>query len=181
MTSEKCVEWFDHLWGPSCDDVCPLLVIRQVPIHKIKVVTDPAERAVTDTGFVPTGCTGILQPGDMYWKKCFKTYLIRSWEQFTRKGERMPMNNPQKPLWQDMSKFVLKAWSAVPIEAIQQSFNGSASVQCIMSEGGQLYDRLAGVATLPVTEETALEDECMYLIVCSDSRESFRGYSGCDE
>lgn len=175
------MEWFNYVWGPNSDDVRRLLVIDQAPIHKTKVVADAAENTETDIGFIPAGCTGILQPADVYWIKYFKSCLRRSWKQFIMKGEKTPMGNSRKPSRQDELNFVSEAWSAVPEEVIQWSFKGrSINTALNGTEDGELHDRLAGIATPPATVEATLEDECMNLIFCSDSKESFNGVSDCD-
>ncbi|KAG0444905.1 hypothetical protein HPB47_013242 [Ixodes persulcatus] len=146
MTTEKCLEWLNHVWGPDTDDARRLLVIDQAPIHKTKAVVDAAEAAATDIAYIPGGCTGILQPADVYWNKSFKSSLRSSWAEFMRKGEKTAKGNLKKPSRQDVLNFVSAAWATVPEEIITRSLKGCGISGALDgSEDGHLHDRLAGI------------------------------------
>ncbi|KAM7296368.1 hypothetical protein ISCGN_021535 [Ixodes scapularis] len=95
--------------SPDIDDVRRLLVIDQPPIHKTKAVMDTAEASATDIVRILGGCTGILQPADVYWNKSFKDSLRTSWAEFMRNGDKTPKGNLRKPSSQDVLNFVSKA------------------------------------------------------------------------
>lgn len=96
--------------------------------------------------------------------------------------KRMPVRSPQKLSQQDTSNFASKVWSVVPKEVIQQSFKRCGSILHLTGSGNrELRKRLVGIATLPATVEVAFEDGWMDFIFCLDSKESFIGFSDCDD
>ncbi|KAH6925308.1 hypothetical protein HPB50_003399 [Hyalomma asiaticum] len=94
-----------EVWGPNNDDVRRLLVLDQAPIHKTQAAKDAIAERDTDVVYVPAGCTSLLQPADVFWKRPFKANLRRSWEMFMRKAERTPKGNLRKPSRQDALNF----------------------------------------------------------------------------
>ncbi|KAH7979061.1 hypothetical protein HPB49_007958 [Dermacentor silvarum] len=64
--------------GPNTDDVKWLLVLDQMPIHKMQAAKDALEEQEMDIAYVPAGCTSLLQPADVYWNQPFKANLRRS-------------------------------------------------------------------------------------------------------
>ncbi|KAG0443324.1 hypothetical protein HPB47_015047 [Ixodes persulcatus] len=178
--SARASEWL-RVWGPDTNDARRLLVIDQAPIHKTKAVVDAAEAAATDIAYIPGGCTGILQPADVYWNKSFKSSLRSSWAEFMRKGEKTAKGNLKKPSRQDVLNFVSAAWAAVPEEIITRSFKGCGISGALDgSEDGHLHDRLAGIGepaiAIPLSRES-VNDEGVNLLFCSDSEDSFSGFS----
>ncbi|KAM7314107.1 hypothetical protein ISCGN_003892 [Ixodes scapularis] len=173
MTTDICLEWLSRVWGPDIDDVRRLLVIDQAPIHKTKVVMDTAEASATDIVHIPGGCTGILQPADVYWNKSFKDSLHTSWAEFMRKGDKTPKGNLRKPSRQDVLNFVSKAWAAVPEDMIAQSFKGCGISGALDgSEDGYLHNGLAGIgAPAACSNPEGVSDECVDLVFCNDSEE----------
>ncbi|KAG0421722.1 hypothetical protein HPB47_002406 [Ixodes persulcatus] len=92
--------------------------------------------------------------------------------------ERTPKGNLRKPSRQDVHNFVSNAWAAVPEDVIRQSFKGCGiSTALDGSEDGELHQRLACVRPPSVPHDRgALADECVDLMFCSDSEESFDGF-----
>ncbi|EEC11305.1 transposase, putative [Ixodes scapularis] len=121
-------------------------MIDQAPIHKTKAVMDTAEASATDIVHIPGGCTGILQPADVYWNKSFKDSLCTSWAEFMGKGDKTPKGNLRKPSRQDVLNFVSKDWAAVLEDMIAQSFKGCGISDALDgSEDGYLHNGLAGI------------------------------------
>ncbi|KAG0420895.1 hypothetical protein HPB47_003198 [Ixodes persulcatus] len=89
--------------------------------HKLKayvILKEPTGRIparaylqlrIPDIVYIPAGCTGILQPADVYWNKSFKNSLSRQWEEFIRHDERTLNGNLRKPSRQDVLSFVSNA------------------------------------------------------------------------
>ncbi|KAG0418078.1 hypothetical protein HPB47_005152 [Ixodes persulcatus] len=102
MTSGKFLEWLGRIWGPNVDDVRRLLVLDQAPVHKTLAANDSIQERDTDRVYVPVGCTSLLQPADVLWKKPFKA------KEKTAKG------NFRKPSRQYVPEFVSKAWASAP-------------------------------------------------------------------
>ncbi|KAG0411956.1 hypothetical protein HPB47_010907 [Ixodes persulcatus] len=73
---------------------------------------------IPDIAYIPGGCTGILQPADVYWNKSFKSSLRSSWAEFMRKGEKTAKGNLKKPSRQDVLNFVSSAFSQIIWRAI---------------------------------------------------------------
>ncbi|KAG0421547.1 hypothetical protein HPB47_002566 [Ixodes persulcatus] len=181
MTTEKCFEWLNHVWGRDTDEPRRSLVIDQAPIHKTDVVVDATEAADTDIVYNPGECTGILQPIDVYWNMSFKNYLRSSWAEFMRKGDKTAKGNLKKPSRQDVLNFVSATWVAVPEEIITRSFKGCGISGALDgSEDGHLHERFAGIGepaiAIPSCRDS-VSDECVNLLFCSDSEESFSEFS----
>ncbi|KAG0428215.1 hypothetical protein HPB47_024783 [Ixodes persulcatus] len=162
MTTDICLEWLSHVWGPNIDDVRRLLVIDQAPIHKTKAVMDTAEASATDIVHIPGSYTGILQPADVCWNKLFKDSLHTSWAEFMRKGDTTPKGSLRKPSKQDVLNFVSKAWAAVPEDMIARSFKGCGISGALDgSEDGYLHNGLAGIeAPAACSNPEGVSDEC---------------------
>lgn len=80
-----------------------------------------------------------------------------------------------------MLNTVSEAWQAAPEEVSQWSIKGSGINTALNNrKDGELHDRLAGIATPLATVEAALENECMGLILRSNSEKPFSGLSDCD-
>lgn len=182
MTSEKFQEWLSRVWGPNSDDVRRLLVIDQAPIHKTPAAKDALQACDTDVVYVPAGCTGLLQPADVYWNRPFKARLRASWEAFVRKGEKTAKGNLRKPSRQEVLCFVSEAWAAVSEETVAQSFKGCGISNALDGSGdGDLHDRLSSVGAVDPEDRGPLQAECMEMIFATDSEESFDGFASDDD
>ncbi|EEC19040.1 transposase, putative [Ixodes scapularis] len=168
-----------HVWSLDIDDIRDLLKIDQAPIYKTKAVMDTAEASATDIVHIPGGCTGILQPADVYWNKSLKDLLRTSWVEFMRKGDKTPKKNLWKHSRQDVLNFVSKAWAAVPEDMIARSFKGCGISGALDgSEDGYLHNGLADIgAPAACSNPEGVSDECVDLVFCKDSKESFDGFS----
>ncbi|EEC09002.1 transposase, putative [Ixodes scapularis] len=140
---------------------------------------DTAEASATDIVHIPGGCTGTLQPVDVYWNKSLKDSLRTSWAEFMRKGDKTPKGNLRKPSRQDVLNFVSKAWATVPEDMIARSFKGCGISGALHgSEDGYLHNGLVGIgAPAACSNPEGVSDECVDLVFCSDSEESFDGFS----
>lgn len=135
MTSEKFQQWLSRVWGPNSDDVRRLLVIDQAPIHKTPAAKDALQACDTDIVYVPAGCTGLLQPADVYWNRPFKARLRASWEAFVRKGEKTAKGHLRKPSRQEVLCFVSEAWAAISEETVAWSFKGCSISNALDGSG----------------------------------------------
>ncbi|KAH7965967.1 hypothetical protein HPB49_012327 [Dermacentor silvarum] len=102
-----------------------------------------------------------------------------SWAEFRRKGEKTPKGNLWKPSHQDVLNFVSTAWAALSEEMVARSFKGCGiSVALDASKNGHLHNQLAGTGEPAVCSScVSVIDECLDLLLCTDSEESFAGFN----
>ncbi len=120
----------------------------------------------TDMAYIPAGCTGLVQPGDISWNKSFKVRCAcglvcigvqsrfrdyrDTWLSQNAHRARTAAGNETAPPIELVLQWIASAWAAVPVEQIVDSFRAAgltanvnvvSSMTCFKS-GGQLHDHI---------------------------------------
>jgi len=62
MTGTEMATWFNHVWGPNCDDVHRLLILDQTRFHTMQTTRTAIEDTDIDLVLNSVGCTPLAQP-----------------------------------------------------------------------------------------------------------------------
>lgn len=108
--------------------------------NSVKYVVNKATNS--DMSVIPGGLTGHIQPTDLCWNKRFKAAYKELYGQWTTAGEKTytRAGNVRAPSKLQCLEWVKKAWEAVEVEVIKNSFRScEISVMIDGSEDKEIH------------------------------------------
>ena len=104
-----------------------LLIMDQFRVHTRDSVKNMVDTENKKYFFIPTGCTGLLQPLDVSTNKPVKDYIRKYFHDWFKVYGSTPNNaastgNLRPPSYDLMIKWILQAWNNLSPEFVKQSF-----------------------------------------------------------
>ena len=118
------LEWVDNVLVPYAATVpigiIPILFLDSFKVHMLGIAVDAIHKLGVEIGFIPPGCSGLVQPIDVGFNKPYKANYTKLYTKFLMNQDADQLLSGAKR--KDVSQWILEAVGAISKETVKNAW-----------------------------------------------------------